>query len=1089
MLLRSQHKDLAQRVLLKCFPSISSFSALPYNESNILSKKHKRLLSQKADTHSKLPLPSSHSPKKKRAQDLTQSFSDIDINEPIITNDCGETALTNEQILETIKLESLRRTKLRQHYPAQEWTNRFANKERDFLVRQYIKNGRVTIPLLQKAITVGDLVLILERSLKVHIVVGLPQNIKSNTYTFLNEDGDIIYGPKSCISLRVPAVIPKSLIKSLSLIKLEKKYPGVAPSGMPDSMFSRNGSNGTSEAIKQTEAGHDKPESTSSGAIPTEVSLHNVGDALLVAQAASQFLADTDVNTFIVPVSARKVYANSLRDLSLSVLKLIPKYTERLNLLYDTLEKNKHDSLVFFRKSYSIFELFGVVHKDRKLPNILNVCLPPTNILILDYIAFLCSLKLSSRTWNTHVQKSTMTTIRVSFRSKLDYLQSESTKLYLRNKGMRDFESFYINFLRDGGVSSIPISILQVTKMLKSFVADGCSHDQMMASLISTLIKRLDIRSKNEGLLPDSISHAVDDPRSRAHEILTILSGNYIQSPVTWLETSKIPHTETSLEADYFADYHEYMNDSNREIPKSDEYAKDPLARVRENFGNVPVYCIDSANAHEIDDGISISNGESQFIITVHVANPTSYIRPESQLFKISNMMGSTNYSPEGPIMMLPESISRKSGLGQLGSKFVKMRRTLAIEFKLNKTEVLKYINDIRSGNKNLPSDDIAKIIRGNIISTARIKAYHASCFPKNLTYQKVNEILNDENNIKQFNAKKLSSNSHELNLFYLYHISSILRHIRMGLGSGLETYAPQSTVTVDFTEQEQPCQLFDVKGGWSLPLERGASGITPIISITKDTDQCYNSKSQQLVSNFMIAANFAGATFAENNKIPFIYKRQSLELSENVKNTVENLNKRIYETESSPTVELQLDMMSMLTSAHLSTDPGKHDSLGLERYLNLTSPLRRYVDLVNHYNLQLFLKGKKCETKKNLELIAGHLQACEYSSRVSQRFANKFWTCKFLERYFNLLSLGKIDKPIPFSFVLMSDAKYGDVKASIIEFPGINATISQNVYIEEKFAKNEFQVGHVAETKNFRVQSLDFINGELVVEFLDNCI
>lgn len=1089
MLLKSRCKNLTQRVIIDCSTYSSTFYLGLYTLTANKSKKNKRHFSHLAVTQLELPLPNTKLQRSKTIEAFPNNFLHAD-NDETSTDPGNEPITTNEEILNSIRKESLRRTQLRQHLPSQEWEKRFANKTKESLMTQCIKNGRVTVSMLQTPISIGDLVLVLERSFKVHIVIELPQEIKSNTYTFLNEDGDIIYGPKSCISLRIPNAIPSSLIKSLRLTKLEKKYPGIAPSGMPDSIFSRTSSKSPTEASEKY-SHHDKLESTSQRTIPTEVDLHNVGDALLVAQAASQFLTDTDVNTYIVPVSARKVYAHSLRDLSVRVFQLIPKYMERLDLLYKTLEKDRLDSLIIFRRSYSIFELFGVVQKDKELPNIRNACLPPTNILSAEYIAIIISLKRSCRAWNIHIQKSTMTPLRVSFRSRLKFLVSESTKSLLSNEGMKEFESFYINFSRNGGVTDIPKSILQVIKMLKSFVADGCAHDQMTASLVSTLIKKLDIRSKKEGLLSDTISRVIDDPRSRAHEILTSLAGNYNQSPVTWLETSRVPHTETSVEADYYSNYHEYVNDSNGEVagPKSNVHRKDPLAKVREDFGKVPIYCIDSTEAYEIDDGISISSNESHFIITVHVANPTSFFGPESQLSKISYLMGSTIYSPEGPLMMLPKSVSQKCGLGLSGSTRENLTRTFAIEFRLEKRTVLKYINDIRLGHKDLPPDDVAKVVHGNIISTVTIKAYHASNFPKNFTYARVNDILNDENNIKRFNSDRLSPNSHELNLFYLYHISSILNHIRVGLGSGLDTYASQSNVKVDFTDEEQPCRLLDVTGGWSIPLDRSRGGITPIISITTDAEQSPSSKSQQLVSSFMIIANYAGATFAKNNKIPIIYRKQSLMLSRNVKNTIESLNQHTYDTGELPSLDLQLDMRSVLTSAHLSTEPGSHDSLGLKVYLNLTSPLRRHVDLVNHYNLQLFLTGTKLETNKELAITASHLQACEYNNRVSQRFADKFWTCKFLEKYFILLSLGKIEVPIFFSFVLRSDAKYGDVKASIIEFPNVNVTISQNDYLRDKFAKREFQVGRVAKTKHFFVKSLDVINGEIVVEFFNECV
>ncbi len=47
-----------------------------------------------------------------------------------------------------------------------------------------------------------------------------------------------------------------------------------------------------------------------------------------------------------------------------------------------------------------------------------------------------------------------------------------------------------------------------------------------------------------------------------------------------------------------------------------------------------------------------------------------------------------------------------------------------------------------------------------------------------------------------------------------------------------------------------------------------------------------------------------------------------------------------------------------LLKPSQKSTIPGKHHGLGMERYAQATSPLRRYLDLLIHQQLRAHLRG-----------------------------------------------------------------------------------------------------------------------------------
>ncbi|PRT56785.1 hypothetical protein B9G98_04405 [Wickerhamiella sorbophila] len=89
-------------------------------------------------------------------------------------------------------------------------------------------------------------------------------------------------------------------------------------------------------------------------------------------------------------------------------------------------------------------------------------------------------------------------------------------------------------------------------------------------------------------------------------------------------------------------------------------YDQDIFQKIRSEHDE-PVYCIDSATAHEIDDGISISKIGDTAVVGVHIADPTSAFGPDlaASVFK----KPTTVYLPTGPLFMMDESVSEAFSL------------------------------------------------------------------------------------------------------------------------------------------------------------------------------------------------------------------------------------------------------------------------------------------------------------------------------------------------------------------------------------------------------------------------------------------
>ncbi|KAJ1976012.1 3'-5' RNA exonuclease complex component, partial [Dimargaris verticillata] len=91
-------------------------------------------------------------------------------------------------------------------------------------------------------------------------------------------------------------------------------------------------------------------------------------------------------------------------------------------------------------------------------------------------------------------------------------------------------------------------------------------------------------------------------------------------------------------------------------------YDRDIYASIRHDFGDMVVYTLDDANAHEIDDGMSIERDPvtgTPTWIHVHIADPTSLIPPDHPLSNYLCMRSSTLYFPEDAWAMIPHHLAR----------------------------------------------------------------------------------------------------------------------------------------------------------------------------------------------------------------------------------------------------------------------------------------------------------------------------------------------------------------------------------------------------------------------------------------------
>jgi exoribonuclease-2 len=85
------------------------------------------------------------------------------------------------------------------------------------------------------------------------------------------------------------------------------------------------------------------------------------------------------------------------------------------------------------------------------------------------------------------------------------------------------------------------------------------------------------------------------------------------------------------------------------------------------------------------------------------------------------------------------------------------------------------------------------------------------------------------------------------------------------------------------------------------------------------------------------------------------------------------------------------------MSRTEYSSNPGRHAGLGLDRYIQATSPLRRYLDLVVHQQMRAHLRGEDLlETQELMERI-GAAEAMAGDVSYAERLAREHWTLVYL--------------------------------------------------------------------------------------------
>lgn len=434
----------------------------------------------------------------------------------------------------------------------------------------------------------------------------------------------------------------------------------------------------------------------------------------------------------------------------------------------------------------------------------------------------------------------------------------------------------------------------------------------------------------------------------------------------------------------------------------------DSMSDLRHDWKDLPVYCIDDASAKEIDDGISIedagvgADGKQQHWMHIHIANPTAFFSRDHPLAKMARHMGETLYMPERTYTMLP-------GWATVGHfSLAPNRPCLTFSAKID--------------------------CDGHLLETKVTPGIVRKVF--RITYDEVQEVLGDGHRYVPSEKIILTvggapppsrDRTSDARLLTDANLSDIRKLRDLAIA---RSAVRRRAGGVSFESSQPDMRVWQNTRGpglaWEHPHRRGSRTILgdPVIEMKSQRMVNYftasRESSQVLVSEAMLLCSVVAAKYCADRNIPIIYRGTVKEGMAGDEHPKAQQWKDVLAQGKELPMHLGLPYIHQLGYTVLRTRPLKHAFLGTDHYAKVTSPLRRYGDMIIHWQIEAALRyeassGKTllAQADKNdrsflpfstpvLETIMVGLQPRESMITRAKQYSNNFWIAMLLFRMFH---------------------------------------------------------------------------------------
>ncbi|CAN9223647.1 unnamed protein product [Alternaria alternata] len=407
----------------------------------------------------------------------------------------------------------------------------------------------------------------------------------------------------------------------------------------------------------------------------------------------------------------------------------------------------------------------------------------------------------------------------------------------------------------------------------------------------------------------------------------------------------------------------EVLNNKVELIRRNPDF-RDAMAHLRHDWGSTTVYCIDDVGAHEIDDGISIEQvkgASSEFWIHVHVANPTAFFDKTHTLSGLAAHMTESVYTPERSFPMLPAWAAQG-------------------HFSLDKNRpVITFSSRIDSTGSVLET----KIQHGTVHNVVSITPSEVAALLGDNSPSKTRKLVVGGEVPRGTERQPPSLAPSQLDdLRNLYTAAQALWTKRRTAGG------------VKFATGGISARVFESasQGGlsWNAPSLDRARFIQgdPIIEVTNSISDGLMQLEigpKNITEEMMLLAGQTAAAWCTERNIPVMYRGTieppggDLEPKE-----LQQLVQTHYEKHGKVRLDLHSRWTRSLGMAVAHSSPLPHKIIGVPSYIKVTSPLRRFTDMIAHWQIEAALRWE-AQNGRKFKLAPGSKSILPFSQSQMQ--------------------------------------------------------------------------------------------------------
>ncbi|KAF9571264.1 hypothetical protein EC968_000807 [Mortierella alpina] len=380
-------------------------------------------------------------------------------------------------------------------------------------------------------------------------------------------------------------------------------------------------------------------------------------------------------------------------------------------------------------------------------------------------------------------------------------------------------------------------------------------------------------------------------------------------------------------------------------------YRRDPCDSIRHDFGHQPIYAIDDPSASELDDAFSIEpvpitdlTPTPSTWVHVHVADPTAILPPFHEMALLAKKRVQTAYLPDRSWTMLPRALTEAT-MSLKNDGEPKKVLTFSCRISHDNGEILesKIVPGIVRNVVTLNYDDVDEVLSWDRVEGGRAEGNRV----RNSVMRMPEDRVVDRQYYRASKGSLRADNQEQVQeLLRLQAVAQKHTDARLERGAFNFNLGRPSIELAPY-----PIEPVVAESGWSAPTDF-SKWQEPQINCRLDPG--FASPSRLMVAEYMVMAGRVAARFAQQHSLPIMYRNQPPP-QEKYRAQLEELirTKTSLQTGMLSVVDM-LPLRPYISGAEISTNPLGHWSMGIhDGYCKVTSPLRRYADMVSHWQIK----------------------------------------------------------------------------------------------------------------------------------------